>query len=155
MAGQTVHLHEKYAKKLDQAFTLESVVKGRLTREEEFVGARTVRISNVDTVPLNDYDRAATANRYGTPTEVGDTVQEPVSYTHLVRCKVAEQVGHHGGGGHQARGLADDAGDLGQNGVHDARAPVSYTHLPGTGGSPSRRTGTNCRWWSRPPSMRS
>ena len=31
---------------------------------------------SVDTVPLNDYDRAATANRYGTPTEVGDTVQE-------------------------------------------------------------------------------
>ena len=76
MAGQTVHLHEKYSKKLDQAFTLESVVKGRLCREEEFVGARTVRISNVDTVPLNDYDRMATSNRYGTPTEVGDTIQE-------------------------------------------------------------------------------
>lgn len=28
MANQTVHLHEKYSKKLDQAFTLGSVVKG-------------------------------------------------------------------------------------------------------------------------------
>lgn len=76
MANQTVHLHEKYSKKLDQAFTLGSVVKGRLNKEEEFVGARTVRISNINTVPLGDYNRGATANRYGTPTEVGDTVQE-------------------------------------------------------------------------------
>ena len=76
MANQTVHLHEKYSKKLDQAFTLGSVVKGRLNKEEEFVGARTVRIANINTVPLGDYNRGATANRYGTPTEVGDTVQE-------------------------------------------------------------------------------
>ena len=31
---------------------------------------------NINTVPLNDYNRGASANRYGEPAEVGDTVQE-------------------------------------------------------------------------------
>jgi hypothetical protein len=71
-----VNLHETYSKKIDEAFTRNSVVKGRLNPENEFTGARSVRVSAVNTVPLNDYDRAASANRYGEPTEVGDTLQE-------------------------------------------------------------------------------
>lgn len=74
--SQTINLDTKYAKKVDQAFTLGSLIKGRLSADNEFVGARTVRIHNINTVPLNDYDRSASANRYGTPTEVGDTVEE-------------------------------------------------------------------------------
>ena len=73
---QTVHLDSKYSKKIDQAFTLGSLVQNRLSRENDFVGAKTVRIHNINTVPLVDYDRTASGERYGTPTEVGDTVQE-------------------------------------------------------------------------------
>ena len=73
---QTVHLDSKYSKKIDQAFTLGSLVQNRLSRENDFVGAKTVRIHNINTVPLVDYDRTASSERYGTPTEVGDTVQE-------------------------------------------------------------------------------
>ncbi|MFQ7004771.1 MAG: chitobiase/beta-hexosaminidase C-terminal domain-containing protein [Ruthenibacterium lactatiformans] len=74
--SQTVNLDTKYSKKIDQAFTIASLLKGRLSAENEFVGARTVRIHNINTVPLNDYNRGASANRYGEPAEVGDTVQE-------------------------------------------------------------------------------
>ena len=74
--SQTVNLDTKYSKKIDQALTIASLLKGRLSAENEFVGARTVRIHNINTVPLNDYNRGASANRYGEPAEVGDTVQE-------------------------------------------------------------------------------
>ena len=74
--GETVNLGIKYAKKVDQAFTMQSLIKGRLSNEYDFVGARTVRVHTIKPVPLNDYDRAASANRYGTPTEVGDQVEE-------------------------------------------------------------------------------
>ena len=74
--SQTVNLDTKYSKKIDQAFTIASLLKGRLSAENEFVGARTVRIHNINTVPLNDYNRGASANRYGEPAEVGHTVQE-------------------------------------------------------------------------------
>ena len=76
MAAQTVNLDIKYSKKIDQAFTLGSLIKGRLSGDNEFVGAKTVRVHSINTVPLNDYNRTTSANRYGEPTEVGDTVQE-------------------------------------------------------------------------------
>lgn len=74
--SQTINLDSKYSGKIDQAFTIESLIKNRLSAENEFVGVRTVRIHNINTVPLNDYDRGKSGNRYGEPTEVGDTVQE-------------------------------------------------------------------------------
>lgn len=76
--SQTINLGVKYAKKIDQAFTIGSLLKGRMSHENEFVGARTVRVHNINTVPLNDYDRGKSGNRYGEPTEVGDTLQELV-----------------------------------------------------------------------------
>lgn len=73
---QTVHLDTKYSNKIDQAFTIGSLLQNRLSKENDFVGAKTVRIHNINTVPFVDYDRGAASARYGTPTEVGDTVQE-------------------------------------------------------------------------------
>ena len=65
--SQTVNLDTKYSKKIDQAFTIASLLKGRLSAENEFVGARTVRIHNINTVPLNDttaaHPQTATASR--------------------------------------------------------------------------------------------
>ena len=54
--SQTVNLDTKYSKQIDQAFSIASPLKGRLSAENEFVGARTVRIPNINTVPLNDYN---------------------------------------------------------------------------------------------------
>ena len=66
--SQTVNLDTKYSKKIDQAFTIASLLKGRLSAENEFVGARTVRIHNINTVPLNDRKplrRAGRSRRHG------------------------------------------------------------------------------------------
>lgn len=71
-----VNLGLKYQKNIYQRFTLASILQGRLENDLDFVGARTVRIHTIGTVPINDYSRTASGNRYGTPQEVGDTVQE-------------------------------------------------------------------------------
>ena len=71
-----VNLATKYAEKIQQKFTAGSLVDGRLSNEYSFVGAKTVVISTISTVPVNDYARTASANRYGTPAEVEDTKQE-------------------------------------------------------------------------------
>lgn len=72
----TVNLHEKYSDKIQQKFTAESFVDSRLSNQLSFVGAKTVQVSTISTVQINDYSRTASANRYGTPDEVGDTIQE-------------------------------------------------------------------------------
>lgn len=73
--GETINLDTKYAKKVQQAFTEGSLVQGRLENDVEFVGARTVKVHTIVTVPLNNYKREG-ANRYGEPHEVEDFVQE-------------------------------------------------------------------------------
>ena len=74
--ASTVTLGQKDLAKIQQQYVLNSLIAKRLNTNIEFVGARTVRIYTVGTVPINDYDRTASANRYGTPQEVGDSVQE-------------------------------------------------------------------------------
>lgn len=72
----TVNLATKYSDKIQQKFTQESLVDGRLSNNLSFVGARTVKVTTIGTVPITPYNRTLSANRYGTPEEVGDTVQE-------------------------------------------------------------------------------
>ena len=70
-----IYLHDKYSKKIQEAFAKESVIKGLLSNEYDFTGVKTVKISTLQTVPLTDYKRQG-ANRYGTPEEMEDIVQE-------------------------------------------------------------------------------
>ena len=70
-----IYLHDRYDKKIQEAFVKESVIKGLLANDYDFSGVKTVKISTLQTVPMNDYQRTGT-NRYGTPVEMEDTVQE-------------------------------------------------------------------------------
>lgn len=72
-----INLVTKYASQVLERFKHKSVTEGYFNREydAEFIGAKTVKIHSVNTVPMNDYARTG-ANRYGTPTELEDTVQE-------------------------------------------------------------------------------
>lgn len=70
-----IYLHDKYADKIGKKFVEHSIVKGRFSNEYSFAGVRTVKIMTPVTVPLVDYRRYGT-NRYGTPVEMQDTVQE-------------------------------------------------------------------------------
>ncbi len=71
-----VNLFEKFASRAVTRFSSESLIVGRLSPEYDFSGARTVKIITPTTVPMSDYNRSASANRYGTPTEMQDVMQE-------------------------------------------------------------------------------
>lgn len=72
-----INLNSKLSPKIQEVFALQSLVKGHVSDEYEFTGAKTVRVLTPQTVDLVDYARSG-ANRYGTPTEMQDTVQEMV-----------------------------------------------------------------------------
>lgn len=70
-----IYLHDKYAKKIQAAFSTESFITGRLSEDYDFSGAKTVKVATPITVPMVDYKREGTS-RYGDPVEMQDTVQE-------------------------------------------------------------------------------
>ena len=70
-----INLHDKYAAAISSYFTTDSLLIGRLSNEYGFSGVKTVKIMTPQTVPMVDYTRAG-ANRYGTPVEMEDVVQE-------------------------------------------------------------------------------
>lgn len=70
-----INLHTKYDGLIAKAYTLDSFIKGRISDQYSFVGNRSVKISTPVTVPMTAYTRTG-ANRYGTPTEMQDVVQE-------------------------------------------------------------------------------
>ena len=71
-----INLAVKYEDKILQEFTHASFMKNNVSNEYDLTGVRSLTIYTPVTVDLNDYDRTATANRFGTPTEMEDTVQE-------------------------------------------------------------------------------
>lgn len=66
----------KYHAKVAERFKKASITNSAAGNEYSFVGAKTIVVSSVDVVPLNDYDRTAAGNRFGVPTNLGDTKQE-------------------------------------------------------------------------------
>lgn len=70
-----INLHEKYAKEIQTKFVRESLIAGAFTNAYSFTGVKTVNITTPITVPMVDYTRSG-SNRYGTPTEMQDVVQE-------------------------------------------------------------------------------
>ncbi|MBR5272396.1 MAG: chitobiase/beta-hexosaminidase C-terminal domain-containing protein [Clostridia bacterium] len=70
-----INLHEKYAKEISTVFTRESLIAGRLSDNFDFSGVKTVNVVTPITVPMVDYTRGG-VNRYGTPIEMEDVVQE-------------------------------------------------------------------------------
>jgi hypothetical protein len=70
-----IHLVERYSDKVAERFKKGSLTGGAFNQDYSFEGVRTVKVFSVDTAPLNDYNRSGTS-RYGTPVELGDTIQE-------------------------------------------------------------------------------
>ncbi len=70
-----INLLDKASKTISTYFTTESLVAGRLSTEYDWSGVKTVKIMTPQTVPMVDYTRSG-ANRYGTPTEMEDIIQE-------------------------------------------------------------------------------
>ncbi len=70
-----INLAAKYSKELANAFTLKSVVDGTTNKDYDFTGVKTLNVYTPVTQALSDYSRTGTS-RYGTPTELQDTMQE-------------------------------------------------------------------------------
>ena len=70
-----VNLAVKYAKKVDERFKLKSLTEAFINREYDWEGVKTIKVWSIPTVSLNDYSRTG-SNRYGTPSELEDTVAE-------------------------------------------------------------------------------
>ncbi|MDO4493832.1 MAG: chitobiase/beta-hexosaminidase C-terminal domain-containing protein [Clostridia bacterium] len=71
----TVNLNTDYRQPLAEAFEYAPVFAGKTTDAYAWRGANAVVLTEIVTEPLNDYDRTASGNRYGTPSEVGDARQ--------------------------------------------------------------------------------
>ena len=69
------NLAAKYAKQVDERFTSESQAMLALNNNYSFVGVKTVNIYSIPTVPMQDYNRDGSGNRYGEPKNLGRNVQ--------------------------------------------------------------------------------
>ncbi len=70
-----INYASKYAQKIDERFSREALTGAAVNNDYDFVGTKTVNVFSVPTAPMNDYTRSG-ADRYGTPSELENTVQE-------------------------------------------------------------------------------
>jgi N4-gp56 family major capsid protein len=64
----------KYEKKVDERFKLKSLTNSAVNHEYKWEGVNAINIYSIETVSMNDYVKTG-ENRYGTPSELGNTVQ--------------------------------------------------------------------------------
>lgn len=84
-----VNLATKYSAKVDERFKLKSLTEAFVNHDYDWEGVQTLHVYNIDTVALNNYDRTASSNRYGTPGELGDvdtyyTLSQDKSFTFII-----------------------------------------------------------------------
>lgn len=70
-----VNLATKYSNQVDEVIRKGTLTDAGVNNNVDFIGAKSVKVYSMETAALNDYN-ANGANRYGTPTELQDTVQE-------------------------------------------------------------------------------
>jgi len=68
----------KASPKVAEAFYRESLTEGIFSKDYDWTGVATVRVYSVDNLPMTDYDWDLTdgTSRFGSLTELGDTIQE-------------------------------------------------------------------------------
>ena len=71
-----VNYATKYQPKVAERFKKASITESAVGNEYSFQGAKTVVVSTVNVVALNDYNRTAAGNRFGAVENLGDTKQE-------------------------------------------------------------------------------
>lgn len=89
MATTTINLAKKFEKKVAERYKRNSLTEGLFSTEYSWAGVRTIEVPSIGVVDLGNYDRTAASNRYGTPHELGDSVQSlevkrDVAFTYTV-----------------------------------------------------------------------
>ncbi|MDO5560927.1 MAG: cadherin-like beta sandwich domain-containing protein [Oscillospiraceae bacterium] len=75
-ATKSVNYAEKYSALIDERLHLAAITDACVNDKYDFNGVNKINVYSTDTAPINDYNRTASENRYGTPTELGNDVQE-------------------------------------------------------------------------------
>lgn len=70
-----INYASKYAAQIDERFSREAFSTGAVNQDYDFVGVKTVNVYSVPTAKMNNYAKTG-ANRYGTPEELENSVQE-------------------------------------------------------------------------------
>lgn len=70
-----INLATTYSPKVDEIINAGNLSDSAINHEYEFVGAQTVKVYSMGTAEMHDYNASGTS-RYGTPTDLEDTVQE-------------------------------------------------------------------------------
>ena len=70
-----VNLATKYSDKVAERFKMKSLATGFTNRDYNWEGVKTLTVYQLPVVGLNNYDRTASSNRYGTPNELQDGIQ--------------------------------------------------------------------------------
>lgn len=70
-----INVASKYSDKVVERFRMKALTDKGLNKDYSWEGVKTVTVYSVPTVAMNDYDRAVGSNRYGTPSELQNTVQ--------------------------------------------------------------------------------
>ena len=70
----TINLASKYSAKVDERFKRDALANLVINHDYDFTGVDTVNVYSISTARLNDYNRTG-ANRYGTPDELGTSIQ--------------------------------------------------------------------------------
>ena len=71
----SINLTTRFSGKVDETIVNGALSTPSINKDYDFVGAKTVKVYGFASVPLNNYTRSG-SNRYGTPQELEDTVQE-------------------------------------------------------------------------------
>ncbi|SMC41053.1 chitobiase/beta-hexosaminidase C-terminal domain-containing protein [Papillibacter cinnamivorans] len=69
------NMASKYESKVAERFSKKSFTDNLFNKDYNFVGVQTINVFSIDTVPLGTY-AATGSDRFGSPTEVGNTLQE-------------------------------------------------------------------------------
>lgn len=73
--AEIINYADKYSNEIDERFSLESVTEKAVNKNYDFDGVNKVFIYSADVANVNDYSMTG-SNRYGTPIELGNRVQE-------------------------------------------------------------------------------
>lgn len=70
-----VNYATKYESQIAKAFTLGSLTEAAVNKDFNWVGTEAIKIFGITTQALTNYNKSATSNRFGTPSELQNVVQ--------------------------------------------------------------------------------
>lgn len=70
-----VNYASKYSSQVDERFKLGALTQGAVNNDYDFIGVETVKVYSIPVVAMNDYKKSG-KDRYGTPTDLENDVQE-------------------------------------------------------------------------------